>query len=66
MGVQGLWKLLESTGHSVPVEAMSNKILAVDVSIWLNQIIKAMRDNEGYLIFMIFLVFLKNFTTVDR
>ncbi|KAL5254555.1 hypothetical protein ACHWQZ_G014115 [Mnemiopsis leidyi] len=47
MGVQGLWKLLENTGHTVPLEAMSHKVLAVDVSIWLNQIIKAMRDAEG-------------------
>ena len=47
MGVQGLWKLLENTGHTVPLEAMSHKVLAVDVSIWLNQIIKAMRDAKG-------------------
>ena len=47
MGVQGLWKLLASTGQTVPLESMSYRILAVDISIWLNQIIKAMRDAEG-------------------
>ena len=59
MGVQGLWKLLETTGQTVPLEALSHKVLAVDVSIWLNQIIKAMRDAEGEL-FMPYSIFICN------
>ena len=38
MGVLGLWTLLDPVGKPVPVESLSNKVLAVDVSIWLNQV----------------------------
>ena len=47
MGVQGLWALLEPAGKPIPLESLENKILAIDVSIWLNQAIKGMRDKEG-------------------
>ena len=47
MGVKGLWQLLESAGQDVSLDALSHKRLAVDVSIWLNQILKAMRDADG-------------------
>lgn len=47
MGVQGLWDLLAPVGHRVGNEHVRNKIVAVDVSIWLTQFIKAMRDAEG-------------------
>uniref|UniRef100_A0A8D9BTU3 DNA repair protein complementing XP-G cells homolog n=1 Tax=Cacopsylla melanoneura TaxID=428564 RepID=A0A8D9BTU3_9HEMI len=40
MGVNGLWKLLEASGKPVPVETLENKVLAVDVSIWLHQLTK--------------------------
>uniref|UniRef100_A0A8C5TAY0 DNA repair protein complementing XP-G cells n=1 Tax=Malurus cyaneus samueli TaxID=2593467 RepID=A0A8C5TAY0_9PASS len=47
MGVQGLWKLLECTGRPINPETLEGKILAVDISIWLNQAIKGARDRAG-------------------
>ncbi|XP_068038669.1 DNA excision repair protein ERCC-5 [Anomalospiza imberbis] len=47
MGVQGLWKLLECTGRPINPETLEGKILAVDISIWLNQAIKGARDRGG-------------------
>ena len=47
MGVIGLWGLLEPAGKPVPLESLENKILAVDVSIWLNQAVKGYRDKSG-------------------
>ncbi|XP_063103072.1 DNA excision repair protein ERCC-5 [Cavia porcellus] len=47
MGVQGLWKLLESSGRQVSPEALEGKVLAVDISIWLNQALKGVRDRQG-------------------
>ncbi|XP_060891976.1 DNA excision repair protein ERCC-5 [Labrus mixtus] len=47
MGVQGLWRLLESTGKPVNPETLEGKILAVDISIWLNQAVKGVRDRDG-------------------
>ena len=40
MGVLGLWNLLEPVGKPVPIESLENKILAIDISIWLNQAVK--------------------------
>eukprot|EP00466_Bigelowiella_natans_P016755 jgi/Bigna1/27145/gw1.44.117.1 len=47
MGVQGLWKLVKAVGRRIPPSHLCDKKLAVDVSIWLTQFVKAMRDNEG-------------------
>ncbi|XDV14406.1 hypothetical protein PO909_014667 [Leuciscus waleckii] len=47
MGVTGLWKLLESTGKPINPETLEGKILAVDISIWLNQAVKGVRDRDG-------------------
>ncbi|XP_072898015.1 DNA excision repair protein ERCC-5 homolog [Hemitrygon akajei] len=47
MGVQGLWKLLECTGQPISPECLEGKILAVDISIWLNQAMKGARDRHG-------------------
>ncbi|NXH15347.1 ERCC5 protein, partial [Bucco capensis] len=47
MGVQGLWKLLECAGRPINPEILEGKILAVDISIWLNQAIKGARDSGG-------------------
>ncbi|CAI5968730.1 unnamed protein product, partial [Closterium sp. NIES-64] len=50
MGVQGLWELLAPVGRRVSVEALANKTVAVDASIWLVQFLKAMRDDRGELL----------------
>eukprot|EP00062_Callorhinchus_milii_P007257 gi/632949190/ref/XP_007890007.1/ PREDICTED: DNA repair protein complementing XP-G cells [Callorhinchus milii] len=47
MGVQGLWKLLECTRQPINPETLEGKILAVDISIWLNQAVKGARDRHG-------------------
>ncbi|XP_059758849.1 DNA excision repair protein ERCC-5 isoform X3 [Balaenoptera ricei] len=47
MGVQGLWKLLECSGRQVNPETLEGKVLAVDISIWLNQALKGVRDRHG-------------------
>ncbi|XP_030057191.1 DNA excision repair protein ERCC-5 [Microcaecilia unicolor] len=47
MGVQGLWKLLECTGRPIDPETLEGKILAIDISIWLNQAVKGARDRQG-------------------
>eukprot|EP00884_Botryococcus_braunii_P002641 jgi/Botrbrau1/12378/Bobra.0084s0003.2 len=47
MGVKDLWQLLEPVGRRINIEALTNKQLAVDASIWLHQFIKAMRNEKG-------------------
>ncbi|KAA8495842.1 DNA repair protein UVH3 [Porphyridium purpureum] len=47
MGVSGLWELLAPTGRHVPIEHLSGRKVAVDVSVWLTQFVKAMRDSNG-------------------
>ncbi|KAM8786336.1 DNA excision repair protein ERCC-5 [Rhynchonycteris naso] len=47
MGVQGLWKLLERSGRPISPDTLEGKILAVDISIWLNQALKGVRDHRG-------------------
>ncbi|GJQ86136.1 hypothetical protein Trydic_g4978 [Trypoxylus dichotomus] len=47
MGVQGLWRLIEPSGKPVPLETLENKVLAVDVSIWLHQAVKGFQDSKG-------------------
>ncbi|CAI7876723.1 unnamed protein product, partial [Closterium sp. NIES-54] len=46
----GLWELLAPVGRRVSVEALANKTVAVDASIWLVQFLKAMRDERGELL----------------
>ncbi|KAJ2780366.1 DNA repair protein rad2 [Coemansia javaensis] len=47
MGVKGLWALLEPAARPVRLEALAHKRLAVDASIWLYQLLRAMKDDEG-------------------
>ncbi|XP_025730408.1 basic immunoglobulin-like variable motif-containing protein isoform X1 [Callorhinus ursinus] len=47
MGVHGLWKLLECSGRRLSPETLEGKILAVDISIWLNQALRGVRDRHG-------------------
>ncbi|CAN0345968.1 unnamed protein product [Lampetra planeri] len=47
MGVKGLWTLLDSTGRPVDLESLKGKVLAVDVSIWMNQAVRGVRDRHG-------------------
>ncbi|CAN8021316.1 unnamed protein product [Ixodes persulcatus] len=47
MGVQGLWQILEPAGKPVALETLESKVLAVDISMWLHQALKGMRDSEG-------------------
>ena len=46
MGVFGLWTLMEPAGKPVAVESLSHKLLAVDISIWLNQAVRGFRDRQ--------------------
>jgi len=46
MGVQGLWKVLAPVGRRIDIQTLQGKTLAVDVSIWLTQFIKAMRSKD--------------------
>ncbi|KAA0202148.1 hypothetical protein HAZT_HAZT009805 [Hyalella azteca] len=47
MGVKGLWRLIEEAGTPVPLESLENKVLAVDVSIWLHQAVRGFRGIGG-------------------
>lgn len=47
MGVHGLWSLLDPIGRRISIESLEHTTLAIDVSIWLTQFVKAMRDDEG-------------------
>lgn len=50
MGVKDLWQLLAPVGRRVSIETLEGKVLAIDMSIWLTQFIKAMRDEEGKMV----------------
>ena len=47
MGVNSLWDIVGPAARPVRVEALRNKQLAVDASIWIYQFMKAVRDTEG-------------------
>ena len=50
MGIKDFWSIVESSGRNVSIESFRNKRLAVDVSIWLNQIVHAMRTIDGEMV----------------
>ncbi|XP_011861785.1 PREDICTED: DNA repair protein complementing XP-G cells [Vollenhovia emeryi] len=47
MGVCGLWKLLEASGKPVPLESLEGKVLAIDISIWIYQVLQGYQDRHG-------------------
>lgn len=47
MGVKSLWSLLSPVGRRISIETLERKTLAIDISIWLVQFVKAMRDDDG-------------------
>ncbi|XP_023246199.1 DNA repair protein complementing XP-G cells homolog [Copidosoma floridanum] len=47
MGVLGLWKLVDATGKPVPLETLEGKVLAIDISIWIHQVIQGYQDRRG-------------------
>lgn len=47
MGVHGLWELLAPVGRREPIETLYGKTVAIDISVWLTQFVRAMRDSEG-------------------
>ena len=50
MGVTGLWQILSPAGRPVSLESLDGQVLGVDISIWLNQALSAMRDSSGHAI----------------
>lgn len=46
MGVQGLWGILEPVARPTRLDALSDKKLAVDASIWIHHFIKSLRDSK--------------------
>jgi DNA-binding transcriptional ArsR family regulator len=50
MGVKDLWQLLSPIGRRISIESLEGKVLAIDMSIWITQFIKAMRDDDGKMI----------------
>ncbi|EZA58905.1 DNA repair protein complementing XP-G cells [Ooceraea biroi] len=47
MGVHGLWRLLDASGKPVPLESLEGKVLAIDISIWIYQILQGYQDRHG-------------------
>ena len=47
MGIHNFWSLVESSGRNISIETLRGKRLAVDISIWLNQIVRASRTKTG-------------------
>ncbi|CAF3193843.1 unnamed protein product [Rotaria socialis] len=48
MGVQNFWQLIEATGRPVNMnKGLEGKVLAIDISIWLHQAAKGMRDRQN-------------------
>ena len=47
MGIKNFWAIVEPHGRNISVESLRGKRLAVDISIWLNQIVRAARTKDG-------------------
>eukprot|EP00166_Cyanidium_caldarium_P003065 ctg_2985.g531 len=46
MGVKGLWDFLAPAGRRVGLETLSGRWVAVDASVWLTQLVRAMREAD--------------------
>ena len=47
MGIRNFWSIVESSGRNISIENLRGKRLAVDIYIWLNQIVRAARTETG-------------------
>ncbi|EFN84629.1 DNA repair protein complementing XP-G cells [Harpegnathos saltator] len=47
MGVYGLWRLLDASGKPVVLENLEGKVLAIDVSIWIYQVLQGYQNQHG-------------------
>ncbi|XP_054159358.1 DNA excision repair protein ERCC-5-like [Oppia nitens] len=47
MGVTGLWSVVDSVGHPINLETLNNKVIAIDISVWIHQSIKGFRTKNG-------------------
>ena len=50
MGVHDLWRLLAPCGHRLSLTTLSRRRLAIDVSIWLAQFVKALPTSQPHLL----------------
>ena len=50
MGVHDLWRLLAPCGHRLSLTTLTRRKLAVDVSIWLQQFVKALPTSQPHLL----------------
>lgn len=44
-----MWQLLDPLGRPITLESLENKVLAVDISIWLNQAVRGCRETSACL-----------------
>ncbi|XP_014475170.1 PREDICTED: DNA repair protein complementing XP-G cells isoform X2 [Dinoponera quadriceps] len=47
MGVYGLWRLLDASGKPVVLESLEGKVLAIDISIWIYQMLQGYQNQHG-------------------
>ncbi|KNC82713.1 hypothetical protein SARC_05014 [Sphaeroforma arctica JP610] len=50
MGVNGLWHLVQPAGRPITFDDLADKVVAIDISSWVYQYMKAMRDQDGEVI----------------
>ena len=50
MGVHDLWRLLAPCGHRLTLTTLTRRKLAVDVSIWIQQFLKALPTSQPHLL----------------
>lgn len=47
MGVKGLWKVIERAGRPITPESLAGQRLAVDISIWIYQLVRALPSDAS-------------------